>query len=499
MDHYDAVIVGSGFGGAFTAHALARAGLRTLLVERGGHPRRDADDWSPSKILIEQRYRGRSPIQVTQYDRPESEVHPNEVVGGNSVFYGGASLRLREADFRTWPFDCRELEPHYTAAEELLDVHGRAGSDPEEPPRIRDYPREPAELSTPAQRIYDAAVRLGFRPFPLPMALNFMDNTRPVCIRCMTCDGFPCKIEAKNDLAVTVLRSAQRYGLEIRACTVALRLQRSGGRISQLECADADSGQRYTVSADRFVVAAGALHTPALLQYSGLSELRGGDWIGRRLMRHCNAVVTGIFRFRTNPAAVFHKQLCFTEFYEDLRAELGTATGVIQDIYTPAAEVLRHHAPPGLRAAAAALTGFMQNLLCIAEDEPSPNNRVSLGDKVEPFGVPITRVHHRYSADDYRRRDHLIERARRILKCAGALITRVYEIDSFSHGVGTVAMADSPEGGAINRDCRLWDVDNLWITDGGCFPTSGGVNPSLTIAANALRVAPAIISGGSRS
>jgi hypothetical protein len=210
-------------------------------------------------------------------------------------------------------------------------------------------------------------------------------------------------------------------------------------------------------------------------------------------MRHCNAVLTGVFPFATNPEQIFHKQLCLTDFYEDVRAELGTSVGTIQDIYTPSAEVISHFAPFGLKTAAARFTKYMQNLLVIAEDDPCSENRVTLTAERDSYGHQIARIDHEYTDADLRRRDYLIERARRILRQAGAWMTRRYEIDTFSHGVGTALMGESPSSSALDANCRVWGTEGLWVVDGSCFVTSAGVNPSLTIAANALRVAPDIM------
>jgi choline dehydrogenase-like flavoprotein len=493
---YDAVIVGSGFGGAFAALALTEAGLRVLLLERGQPVARDDGDWDPQQILLGARYRSKAPVQIRQYGaQAYLDTHHHEVFGGGSVFYGGASLRMRPQDLQAWPLVYDDLEAHYTRAEGLLDVHGLAGGDPFEPPRSAPYPRTPIDLTSPAQRIHTAAQSLGYRPFALPLAINFRDASRPLCILCNTCDGHPCRIEAKNDLTATVLHRAQVLGLEIRVGVIARQLVVDAGQVTAIEATDAVSGASHTFAASRFVVAAGALQTPALLLRSGLGETtQGGRWIGRRLMRHCNAVLTGVFRERTNPEGVFHKQLCFTDFYEDLRSSHGMATGTIQDIYTPIGQVIAHHAPPGLRTIAGWCSMFMQNLLCVAEDEPRYENSVRLG-REDCFGMASPRVDHAYTEADYQRRNHLLAHARQVLKAAGAWTTRVHEIDSFSHGVGTVGMAGSPEAGASDSQGRLWGVENLWITDGAAFTTSGGVNPSLTIAANALRVAPFIIKG----
>ena len=199
------------------------------------------------------------------------------------------------------------------------------------------------------------------------------------------------------------------------------------------------------------------------------------------------------FPFAPIRKQVFHKQLCFSDFYEDLRAELGTAVGVIQDIYTPAPPIIRHHTPWGFKILVGLLTGYMQNLLCIAEDDPRRENRVSLSRERDIFGMELVQVEHAYSDADCRRRDHLLAKAEAVLRQAGGLLRYRYLIDSFSHAIGTLRCATTPEEGVLDLDCRYWGSENLYVSDGSFMPSSGGVNPSLTIAANALRVAERIL------
>ena len=179
--HYDAIVAGSGFGGCAAAYTLAKAGLKTVMVERGNPVARDDRDWNPKEILIEPRYRSDSPVFVKQYDdRDFRPVYANDVVGGMSVFYGGASMRLRETDFSAWPISYADLERHYGTAEQLLEVHGEAGEDPCEPVRSTAYPFKPIPFTPPAVRIFRAARELGYRPFKIPLAINFANEARAI-------------------------------------------------------------------------------------------------------------------------------------------------------------------------------------------------------------------------------------------------------------------------------------------------------------------------------
>ena len=492
---FDVLIAGSGFGGATAAYALSRAGLRVLLVERGGWPSRDETDWNARAILVEGRYRGETPLLVRQEGAAKAvETFPNQVVGGNSVFSDGAMLRLRTTDFARWPISYSDLEPHYAEAEALVEVHGRAGEDPCGPPRTGDYPFPPLALTGPARRIYDAATALGLHPFQLPIGINHFGPREPRCLNCSTCDGFPCRIGAKNDMTQTALKKADPNRLTILARTEVARLFERDGRIVGVEVIDRQagtkSGHRLKLSARTYILSGGALGTPALMLRSGLARLDQSGALGRNLMRHCNAMVGYLFPFRTNPQAINHKQICISDRYESVRATEGTALGVIQDMGTPPREVMRTMGPRGLRWAASLWAANLQTLLCVAEDEPRPENRVALvPERVDAAGLPVAEVVHDYTDADRRRRDTLVALARRVLRRAGGLVGKVRLIESFSHVVGTARFSRSRMDGVLDPDCRFWAVANLYVVDGSFMPTSGGVNPSLTITANALRVA----------
>jgi len=290
---WDLVVIGTGFGGSMVALAAVRAGLRVLLIERGRWVDRDDSAWDPRSILIDRKYRSASPFETPRQLFGRTQFFPDEAVGGKSPFYGAASFRFREDDFQLrrrypdvcsdlvdWPITYADLAPYYEQAERLLGVAGVAGRDPTEPPR-EPYAAAPPAFSAPAARVAAAAESLGLKPFPIPLAINFAstDGRRP-CVQCLTCDLFPCKIGAKNDLSVTVLPGAIAAGATVLHSTVALRLKRDGDRVSEVECLDTTSGDRFSVTCRVCVVSAGAIPSPALLLASGLGDLGpSGSWI----------------------------------------------------------------------------------------------------------------------------------------------------------------------------------------------------------------------------
>jgi choline dehydrogenase-like flavoprotein len=484
------------------AHELVNAGERVLLIERGDWVSRGPENWQAESVGLRGPHYLRDTPYDVQTDYGRSIAGSFACVGGQSVFYGGASLRMREGDFTRdpeivgdsdaeWPFDYAALEPFYARAERLLGVAGVAGEDPTEGFRSGDYAQAPAPLAPISRRIDGAARRLGLHPFRLPLAIAYPTDDDEGCVLCRTCDGYACAVDAKNDLATRVLPDLIAKGLEIAVNTVAVRLATSGGRISAVECVRRDTGERRRYTAPRFVIAGGALASPHLLLASGLDRINpGGGVVGRYLMRHDNAVVFGIFRQRPNPERIFDKQIAIHDFYfghPTIRTPRGKLGGIQQ--LTPPQDLVRAHLGGVLGAMAGFGVGFMTGMLCIAEDQPRYDNYVALDPHVrDRFGLPRLQIRHRYSRRDAAARAALFRKAREVLREAGALITAVHPIDTFSHAVGTVRAGVDPSRSALDEYCAFRGVENLWVVDGSFMPRSGGVNPSLTIAANALRV-----------
>jgi choline dehydrogenase-like flavoprotein len=497
---YDAIIIGSGFGGACVAHPLLRAGWRVLMLERGEWLMRGPENWRPEAVRdLSPQYDCSTPYEITGEQRGHAgSVH---CVGGASVFYGGVSLRYREDDFTPtpeerragahWPYSYFELEPYYTAAEQMLGVAGQCGSDPTEPFRSAPYPHRLPPLSRIGQRIADASERSGHRPFRLPLAINYAaGSARNACIRCSTCDCYPCAVAAKNDVASALLPSLLAHGLELVTGTAAVRIRVNGRRATGVDCVHTSTGAHVHYSARHVIAAGGALATPHLLLASGLSEQHpSGNLIGRMLMRHVNAVVFGVFAKRLDPAREFHKEIGINDFYfghpsiSEPRGKLGT----IQQVHCPPAGLVRTGLPQPMGNAGSKMLGHMTGFIVIANDQPQADNRVELVPTTNRFGGLNARVHHCYSARDRAARAALIRVAKSILSEAGAWVTFSLPVRTFSHAMGTVRMGRDKAHAPVDADGHLRGFDNILVTDASVLPTSGSVNPSLTIAATALR------------
>lgn len=499
---HDVIVIGSGFGGTMAAHALVDAGRRVLMLERGGWVARGPQNWAPDGVgELTEHYATETPYYVEQEAGPK-RVGAYFCVGGPSVFYGGVSLRYRERDFEPqaeivgesgacWPFGYEALEPYYAEAERLIGVAGSADSDPTEPLRSTAYPQPPAGLAPPSEMISRAASRLGLHPFPLPLALNYgKGDGRAACQSCATCDGFACAVGAKNDLATAVIPSLVRRGMELRSGVVVTRLRCAGKRIEAVEAVDRRTGERHELRANAFVLAAGALASPHLVLASDLQHLNpGGAAVGRYLMRHYNEIVFGLFARAPGRHRRFHKQLGIHDFYfgHPSRGPTGKL-GALQQLPTPPAALVRANLPRYLAPLAAPLVDHLTGLLVIAEDQPQVDNRVTIDESArDRWGLPRLVIRHRYTNRDRDAGRTLAREARRILRRAGALALYRHRILTFSHAVGTMRMGSDAETSVLDEWGAFRGLENLHVVDGSALPTSAGVNPSLTIAANALR------------
>lgn len=494
----DILIVGSGAGGGTLARALVGSGLMVLILERGDFLPREKQNWDPEAVLHDHSYH--TDEQWREGDgkafRPVTGYH----VGGNTKFYGAATLRRRESDFvprrypdgstPAWPLSYADLRPYYDRAEDWYHCHGQQGTDPCEPPRGA-YPHPPVSHEPVLQAVADALAGQGLRPFPLPLAIQ-LDEARPdtsPCIRCDTCDGFPCLLRAKGDAETIAIRPALTDP-DIRLLT-GVRVRRlltgaDGKSVQQVE-ADTRDGPR-SFSARIVVLAAGAINSAALLLASkqaawpnGLAN--GNDLVGRHYMCHRNSVCVALDPRRENPT-VFQKTLAINDFYEDSGdPDFPFALGHIQNLgkITPAIlSAQREHWPEFF---AAAVARHSVDWWLTTEDLPDPQNRVTLD---ADDGI---RVH--YTPNNVVVHDRLLAAWKKILHRIGYPLvkTQTMAIEAVAHQVGTLRFGHDPATSVLNTDCRANGVDNLYVVDASFMPSIGAVNPSLTVMANALRVA----------
>ena len=501
---FDAIIIGSGFGGVMAAYRLIKSGKTVLMLERGFAVHRGKHNWEPeSSLELTEHYDHSWPYEVAKGGQtPQMGVY--SAVGGPSNFYGAVSFRFREQDFdpvdqiakdsgAKWPIDYHALEPYYSQAEQLLQISGEAGIDPTEPFRSVDYPQKPGELSDISKKIKGAARSVGLNPFQLPLAINYHDKSRPICEQCTTCDTFACAIHAKNDLATMMIPQLLRDGMVLKANHLVYKINREKTRVTSVSVYDSINEKNHQFESEIIILSAGALASPQLVLSSGLQEVHSSpDLIGRYLMRHVNGIVFGIFPSVADKEYRFHKQLAILDFYlgHPNHDDLGKKLGSLQQMPTPPGSLIRN-AVPGMfgkliSKAVPLITGF----LAIAEDQPQYENRIYVDrTKTSKQGLAQAIITHEYSARDHEAFNVLAGEAKKIMRKAGAITNYTHRIKTFSHAVGTMRMGDDPKKSVLDRNCRFNGLDNLYVLDGSFMPSSAALNPSLTISANALRVA----------
>ncbi len=512
--HYEYIIIGSGFGGAFAALNLARAGKEVLIVDRGTWVKRDDSCWDEVKLHIKDPlYRGETPFFADQRKGRLEEAWTDDTVGGMSTFYGAVSFRMREDDFLgaplpdspqrnksfAWPFKYNDIESSYDRAEQMLGIAGILGEDKTEPKRRRGYLHEPdKKLSLPSEKIWDASRKLGLHPFYLPMAINFSGKYgKEKCISCSTCDHYLCKIEAKNDLSVTVLPEAIKSGAFLITDTRAMNINLTGKKARSVDLVHQATYERTTIGAEKIIVSCGALSSPHLLLSSGIDNVIKNNLIGRYLFRHANGAVAGLFPFKTNPGKKLQKQIGISDFYfgDPYKKEMPAGVwGMIQDFSNLGKAVIKQNVPFGLKSIIAFFYDYVINLQCMAEDIPQYDNRVYVDkNKKDKFGMPGLMVYHRYLDRDIQARKALYKQARRIIFKAGGFPVFTMPFETFSHAMGTCRMGIDKNSSVVDPGCKVWDMDNLYVIDASVMPSGGSVNPSLTIAALSLRASNMLI------
>jgi choline dehydrogenase-like flavoprotein len=506
-ERFDVIIIGSGAGGGTLAHTLAAAGKRILILERGGFLPREMDNWNPEPVFIDGKYISKD----TWYDADGKPFQPqvHYFVGGATKLYGAALYRLRPGDFGelhhvdgvspAWPLTYDDLEPWYSRAEWLYQVHGNSGEDPTEGPRSRPYPWPAVSHEPRIQELADQLTAGGYHPFHAPcgVQLDEAERGRSTCIRCTWCDGYPCLVHAKSDaetIAVRPLLDQPHVTLLTGAEVTKLQTDPTGRTVTGVEVER--DGQQEVYAGDIVAVSAGAANSAKLLLRSandrhpnGLAN--GSDQVGRNYMFHnCKAVVA---LAKEENDTVFQKTLAINDFYFG-SPDHDHPLGNIQMIGKSNAEAMKGEEPKLTKLAPhfslSEVAKHAVDFWLTTEDLPLPENRVT----VDTDG----QVHLAYHSTNDAEADQLYHELKKILNHVGMAEHHVLDknfymhmdisVAGVAHQAGTCRFGQDPATSVLDVDCKAHELDNLYVVDTSFFPSIAAVNPALTAMANAIRV-----------
>lgn len=549
LTQFDAIVIGSGCGGAAATYVLCRNGKKVLVLEAGSNYFDDLDNrqkqptarFSNDEVkLVSRRFINPHPLAEPRSFRSKASDGDRTFVGDvnilpKTVGGGGVHADLKtprfiktdfqlgtllgnvpNANFADWPVDYDMLEPFYARAEAVLGVQGLDGADPTAAPRSTKYIMPPGAPMYMGLKVSDGCKKLGMSPFPYPAAVNSRNyDGRPACIDCGWCSGYGCPTNAKGSPPVTALRRALLTGNclllpETRA--VKLHTNASGTAITGVETIGPD-GKRKTYTAENYVLAASPIEDVRLLYLSGAGAPLGNSsgQVGRNLMFHYQTVVVGVFKERLHG----HRGRTVSHGFSEFRGvpgdpnkplggivEIGSYTGPISE-----ADYVRQM----LDAIPTGFDGDMYKdmfrqgpfrdrlvgLTMQAEDAPQLTNTVDLDPALRDIdGLPVSRVTYSPHAFELSASKFYAPKLLDVLGASGAKYTFVLpqpDISESAHVMGTLRMGNDPKTSVCDENGRFHDIGNLFNADGALFPTSSGYNPTLTLMAMAMRVGAAMI------
>ena len=502
-DCVDAVVIGTGAGGAPLLARLASAGLRVVALEAGEN--HDPETYPTDELSASGIYWLGERLSAGATPQAFGANNSGSGVGGSTLHWGAFCPRADARDFRLrsecgvgvdWPIDHHELIPYYERVEAFIGV---SGPSPYPWDSARRYPLPPVKRNASAQLMQSACDKLGLGASDAPAAVvsrEFMQPggcTRPGCINCGYCHQ-GCRIGAKSSMDVTYLPLAVRHGAEIRTGAVVHGFERNavGDIVAVLyRQAGADHRQRC----DAVFLCGGAVETPRLLLHAGLANSSGQ--VGRNYMAHGAVQVWGTFDHETRPNKGYPSSLITEDFIRPRDADfaggyLVQSLGVV--VGTWAEAVARSRGLWG-----APLLRYLENYNHVAglgvngECLPHADNLLELSDETDELGVPKARIHFSQGSNEKALGAHACRTLRALWSAVGA--TDVWEVNRSAHTIGTCRMGTSADTAVVDGSGRSFDVGNLWICDNSVFPSALAANPALTIMALSLRTAERFLSG----
>jgi choline dehydrogenase-like flavoprotein len=540
MKRVNAVIVGAGAAGGIVAKELAVAGLSVVLLERGkwytAHDCRKDDLRNQRTTLLGNAFGPEDEGNPRVWVDPQGDAHTAlasegayqnnaACVGGGTLSYGAQAWRYMPQDFRMkstygapdgssledWPISYDDLEPFYEKAEYEIGISGDYSGTPFHGPRRRPLPMPPLPPNREFEILEPAARRLGLHPFHLPMARNSIAyNGRGPCMRCRWCCGFACEVDAKNGSQNTVIPVALNTGnCELRTeCMVREILTDERGRARGVAYFDAD-GHLQEQLADLVVVSSCAAESARLLLNSKSRLFPNGlgnryDQVGRNLQGHHYTGAIGYFDFETYDDLGPGASIAICDYNHGTPGLSGGGMLANEFIRLPIHMIDR--LPPGTPGWGLAHKQAMRQwhkrsivIMGPTQQIPSAEARVTLDPLVkDKWGLPVVRFSGNVHPHTFEIGEVQAQRAETWLKEAGAIHTSQMAgkpslVSAGQHQAGTCRMGSDPRSSVVTPDCRLHDIDNVFVIDGSVHVTNGGFNPALTIMAVAYKASNALV------
>ncbi|MCE9600693.1 MAG: GMC family oxidoreductase [Gemmatimonadetes bacterium] len=531
----DFVIVGSGAAGGVLAKELSTRGHSVVVLEQG--PRRSVSDFrhDEKSTNLDGFLLSKTPVMWRQRateeaTRAEGRVWMASLVGGSSVHFTANFWRFRPVDFNErsrlgpiagtgfadWPITYEELEPYYTKVDWEVGVSGAPG--PDDAPRSRPYPTPPLTVKSSGILLERAAMKLGLKPFPAPMAiLSQPHNGRPACQHCGFCMGFGCEYNAKSSSLASVIPVAEATGrCEIRPLSHVHTVETdAAGRATGVVYFDA-KGVEQRQRARAVVLAANGVETPRLLLSSASARFPDGlanssGMVGKHLMFNGGAITTGEYEHQLNEHKSAEVTRIVHDFYESDPKRGFYGGGGIDARgggWLPIAGSM--NVPGGMRGWGADYKDWLAHAytrtMMIYGHTTSlavESNNVTLDPAVKDrYGRAAARITYEDHADDLATMRFFHARTRELHEAAGA--KRIWGdppgiSGASAHFLGTARMGNDPRTSVIDRDHRTHDVRNLFICDGSSMVTSGRGQPTMTIMALAFRAGERISDAARRN
>lgn len=498
MKKWDFIVIGTGIGGSTISLELAKKGFNILILEQGDFLTDIKEAHSQTEIF----QKGYFQNADNWFDDQKNSFTPGNYhyVGGNSKFYGGVMYRFREHDFNSfdypegnspkWPFSYSQLEPFYERAESLYQVHGRACEDLSEPFHKNDYKFEPVPHEKPIQEIQEKLTSLGYFPSCLPLAINIQ---KWISYSKNPWDGFPNSArkpesKGKMDAHTAALDEALTFSnvtlLTNREVTF-LKAEKSG-LISAVNVINKKTTDTESYQAKVVCVSAGAANSAALLLRSKQDHFPYGvanssRLVGKNFMNHNASALLAINPFKKNNCQ-YQKTLAINAFAKPDNAK-GYPLGNIQLLGKVSDKMIMANNKWIPQFLASWIANHSVDWYVMSEDLPDHENKIELDSN--------NKINLTWNRNNMQIHKALLKETKIMLRKAGypIILSQLFPKRTISHQCGTVRMGSNSDNSVLDEYCNSWEHENLYVVDASFFPSSGILNPSLTIAAQAIRVA----------